>query len=395
MLNVAVMFGGRSVEHEVSVITGLQIIENLDRSKYRVIPIYVSKEGWWYTGDELSKIENYKDIPSLLSRCRRIVMLPVPGLRRAYFYPFRKGLFKEDADYIDIDLVIPAFHGTYGEDGSFQGFLELANIPYVGSGVLGSALGMDKISMKEVFKANDIPIVKYIWFLRRSYEENEEVVLSYVEERLSYPMFVKPANLGSSIGISKAHDRDGLIYGIEVATKYDRRIIVEEAVKDVMEINCAVMGFDGEATASVCEMPISWREFLSYTDKYAMKGDSGVGLKGAMRRIPAPISESLEREIKELAIKVFKILDCAGVVRVDFLVDKNDMRVYVNEVNTLPGSFAFYLWEPMGISFRELLDRLIDIALRRHKEYKRNIYTFDTDLLVKASMRGTKFAKRE
>lgn len=389
MLNVAVMFGGRSVEHEVSVITGLQVIENLDKSKYNVIPIYVAKDGWWYTGEELTRIENYRDIPKLLSRCRKVILPPIFELKRLYLYPFKKRLFKEDAEYIRVDLVIPAFHGTFGEDGSIQGLLELSGIPYVGSGVLGSALGMDKIAMKDIFRANGIPVVKYVWFLRGEYEENEEKVLSYVEESLRYPVFVKPANLGSSIGISKAGNRDELIYAIEIATKYDRRIIVEEAVKDLMEVNCSVIGFDDEVHTSLCEMPVSWQEFLSYTDKY-MKGDSGSGLKGAARKIPAPIPEDLERSIRELSVKIFKMLDCAGVVRVDFLVDKSNMSVYANEVNTLPGSFAFYLWEPMGIPFRELLDRLISLAIRRHKEYKRNLYVFDTDLLVKASLRGLK-----
>jgi len=173
MLNVAVMFGGRSVEHEVSVITGLQVIENLDRSKYNAIPVYVAKDGWWYTGEELKRIENYKDIPKLLSRCRKVVMPPIPDLKRLYFYPFKRGFLKEDAEHIKVDLVIPAFHGTFGEDGSIQGLLELSNVPYVGSGVLGSALGMDKIVMKELFKANDIPVVNYMWFLRSEYEEKD------------------------------------------------------------------------------------------------------------------------------------------------------------------------------------------------------------------------------
>jgi len=393
MLNVAVMFGGRSVEHEVSVITGLQIMKNLDRAKYNVIPIYVGKDGWWYTGNELLDIENYRDVPKLLSKCKRVVMLPIPGLRKAYFYPFKRGFFKGDAESLDVDIVIPAFHGTYGEDGSMQGFLELLNIPYVGSGVLGSALGMDKILMKEIFKANNIPIVNYLWFLRRDYEEDEETVLSYIEKSLRYPLFVKPSNLGSSIGISKAKNRDELIYGIEVATKYDRRILVEEGVEDVMEVNCSVMGFDNDVATSLCEMPVPWQEFLSYSDKY-MKGEVGEGLKGALRKVPAPISKDLEEEIKELAVKIFKLLDCAGVVRVDFLIDKREMKIYANEVNTLPGSFAFYLWEPLGIPFRELLDRLINLAIRRHREYTRNIYTFDTDLLIKASLRGSKLGKR-
>jgi len=391
VLNIAVMFGGRSVEHEVSVITGLQVIENMDKTKYNIIPIYVSKEGIWYTGDELIDIKNYSDINRLLSKCRQVVMTPFPGLKRLYFYPFKTGIFKKDPEYINIDVAFLAFHGAHGEDGTVQGFLQLADIPYVGSGVIGSAVGMDKIIMKDVFKANDIPIVRYIWFLRKDYEKDSEAVVSRIESALNYPMFVKPASLGSSIGIGKARTREELIDAIEVAIRYDRKVIVEEAVRDPIEINCSVMGIDEEVSASLCEMPISWQDFLSYDDKY-MRNDGTKGMKG-LRKIPAPIPEEKTEEIRELALKVFKILDCAGLARIDFLIEKESMKVYVNEINTIPGSFAFYLWEPMGISFKDLIDRLIGFALKRHEDYKKNIYTFDTRLLMKASRGGLKDTK--
>lgn len=389
MLNVAVLFGGRSVEHEVSVITGLQVIENIDKTKYNVFPIYISKDGRWYTGDELLDVKNYSDVARLLSRSRQVVMTPIPGLKKLYFYPFKTGVFKREPEFINIDVAFLALHGAHGEDGTMQGLLELADIPYVGSGVVGSAVGMDKIIMKDIFKANSIPVVNYTWFLRKNYEKNCDAVIEDVESKLRYPLFVKPANLGSSIGIGKAGTREELEYAIEIASKYDRKVIVEEAVNNPLEINCSVIGIDDEVEASLCEMPISWQEFLSYDDKY-MRHEGAKGMKGAARKIPAPIPEDKAQEIKNLALKVFRVLDCAGISRIDFLMEKESMKVYVNEINTLPGSFAFYLWEPLGIPFKDLIEKLIQMAVRRHEDDQKNIYTFDTKLLLKASSGGVK-----
>lgn len=388
MLKVAVMFGGKSVEHEVSIITGLQVIENMNKEKYEPIPVYVGRDGRWYTGKDLLDISNYKDIPSLLKKCEQVVLPPVPGLNKLYYYPFRKKFMSKEYDYIDVDVIFPAFHGTHGEDGTMQGLFQLANIPYVGSGVVGSATGMDKVIMKDIFKANNLPIVNYLWFLRKEYEKNKEAMLDLIESKLKYPMFVKPANLGSSIGISKAKNRDELFDAIEIAIYYDRKIIVEEAVKDPMEVNCSVMGIDKDLGVSLCEMPVPWEEFLSYQDKYMRKEKGGKG--STTRQIPAPIPEEKTKEIQELAKKVFQILDCSGLARIDFLLEKETMKVYVNEINTIPGSFAFYLWKPLGISFEKLIDKLIEYAVERHKEYARNMYTFETTLLLKAADRGTK-----
>lgn len=381
--NVLIMFGGRSVEHEVSVITGLQVAENIDKEKYNVVPLFITKQGEWYTGDELLDIKNYKNLDVLLSNAKKVYLEPIPNNPYLKFYP-EKGLFKKTPEPIKIDVVFPALHGSHGEDGTMQGLLELCNIPYVGSGVLGSAVGMDKIIMKDIFKANDIPIVNYTWFLRRDYVNDSERVLNYLEDKLKYPLFVKPANLGSSIGISKAKNRDELINAIEIAINYDRKIIVEEAVENPMEINCSVIGFDNEYNASVLEEPVSWQEFLSFEDKY-LRGNKNSGMKSAARRIPAPISEDKTKEIQGLAIKVFKILDCSGISRIDFLVEKDTMKVYVNEINTMPGSISFYLWEPTGLKFKDLINKLIEYAILRNQEYNKNIYVFDTPLLKKAS----------
>lgn len=391
-LNVCVMFGGRSVEHEVSVITGLQVFENIDRSKYNVIPVYVSRQGDWYTGDELADIKNYKDLNLLLSKVKKVYLPPVPSAKKLLFYPAKTGLFKKEPEGIDIDFVFPAFHGMHGEDGTIQGLLELSGIPYSGSGVTGSAVGMDKIIMKDIFKANDIPIVNYTWFLRKDYDENPGKVIEEVESKVKYPVFVKPANLGSSIGISKAKDRQGLIKAMDIAVNYDRRIIVEEAVSNLMEINCSVLGFDDDVKASMCEQPVNWEEFLSFEDKY-MRSSSSKGMEGSSRKIPAPIPPEKTLEIQELSLKVFKVLDCSGISRIDFMIDSETMKVYVNEINTLPGSVAFYLWEPAGISFKELLTKLIDFGIKRNREHNKNMYSFDTPLLMKASLGGTKGSK--
>ncbi|QCX34584.1 D-alanine--D-alanine ligase [Caloramator sp. E03] len=381
---VAVIFGGRSVEHEVSVITGIQVIENIDKNKYDVVPVYVSKSGDWYTGEELLDIKNYKDINNLLSKSKKAFLSPVPSIKALIVIPEKKGFFKKDVEYIPIDVIFPAFHGAHGEDGTMQGLFELADIPYVGSGVTGSAVGMDKIIMKDIFKANGLPIVNYIWFTRDEYEKNKDSIVQKIESQIGYPSFVKPANLGSSIGIGKAKNTEDLLNAIEVATKYDRRIIVEKAVENCIEINCSVIGFDNDFISSVCEQPISIEEFLSFDDKY-MRGSSSKGMKSTVRKIPAPISEEKTKEIKDLSIDAFRMLDCSGVARIDFLVEKDSMKVYVNEINTIPGSISFYLWEPCGIKFKELIDKLIEIAIKRHDEYNKNIYTFDTALLAKAS----------
>lgn len=391
-LNVGVMFGGRSVEHEVSIVTGLQVIENIDKLKYDVTPIYVSRDGDWYTGEELLNVKNYKDINSLFSKVRKVFIPPVPSINNLFFYPIKTGLFKKDMESIKIDVIFPAFHGMHGEDGTIQGLFELAGIPYVGSGVTGSAVGMDKIVMKDIFKANGIPIVKYSWFFRKDYENNRDSAIEKIEREVSYPVFVKPANLGSSIGISRATDRMGLIQAIEIAVNYDRKVIVEEGVYDPIEINCSCLGLDDEVSASVCEQPISWQEFLSYEDKY-MRGSSSKGMKSTARRIPAPIPDEKSEEIKNLAVKAFKTLDCSGVSRIDFLMEKETMKVYVNEINTIPGSIAFYLWEPAGIFFKDLIDKLIILALNRFKEMNENIYTYDTELLLKVAAGGAKGAK--
>lgn len=386
-LRVAVLFGSRSVEHEVSVITAIQAMDAMDPRRYEPLPVYITKEGRWYTGQELRRIESYRDLPGLLSRCRPVYLRPEP---------FGNRLFMEEAGPLGtrrtrvttIDVVFPAVHGTYGEDGTLQGLLELANVPYVGAGVVGSAVGMDKIVMKAAFQAQGLPIVHYQWFTRQRWRSQPDAVADEVERSLRYPLFVKPANLGSSVGISKAADRAGLVQAIEVAAHYDRRLLVEESFEDGIEVNCAVLGND-EPQASVCEQPIRWTEILSYEDKYLRgtkgKGSSGEGMASLTRRIPAPIPDDLTAEVQRLAVEAFRAVDCAGLARVDFLVDPVSGRIAVNEINTLPGSLAFYLWEPSGVPFPALIDRLLTLALERHRERQQTTFSFDSALLQKFS----------
>lgn len=376
MKKVGIIFGGQSVEHEVSVITGMQIVENLDKSKYEAVPIYITKEGKWLTGPSLGDFKTYKE--GNFKDAKQIILSPNRNDFNIYLHPDSLGLFgKKVVDTLDV--IFPALHGTYGEDGSIQGLFELMNIPYVGGGVLASSVGMDKILMKDVYKSYNIPVVDYTWFYRSDWERDRDKVIADIEEKLGYPTFVKPANLGSSIGINKAKDRDGLISSIEVAINYDRKIIIEKAVENPREINCAVMGYDKEVITSLCEEPLGWKEILSFEDKYINSNSKGSKSNGDRRIIPADIEDGLREEIEDLAKKAFIVIDGKGASRIDFLIDKNN-KVYVNEINTLPGSIGFYLWEGKGYPFNKLVNELIEIALRTHKEKNKNMYIYEADL---------------
>ncbi len=280
---------------------------------------------------------------------------------------------------VSLDAALPMLHGKNGEDGTVQGIFELMDIPYVGCGVLGSSVGMDKILMKDVYKANGLPVVDYTWFYRSKWLKDKDEIIKDIEKKLSYPLFVKPANLGSSIGISKAKDEEGLIDAIEVAIRYDRKIIIEKAVENLREINCAVLGFDDEAITSLCEEPIGWEEILSFDDKYVKSNEKGGKVSGERRIVPADIEDNIREEIEDLAKKAFITIDGRGVSRIDFLVDSNN-KVYINEINTLPGSISFYLWEGKGYSFKDLIDELISIAIKVHEEKKENMYSYEANL---------------
>ena len=391
--SVAIIFGGCTVEHDVSIVTGLQLIENMNKERYDVTPIYISSSGEWFTGEGLLDSEIYKDFSKKSSSLKRVLITPIPSIKAILHYPKKVEILTKKI-FKNIDVVVPAIHGMNGEDGTLQGLIELANIPYVGSGVLGSAVGMDKIVMKAVFAGNNLPVLKYTYFLREEWADNQQAAIESIENKLKYPVFVKPSNLGSSIGITKAKDRQGLIAAIEVAIHYDRRIIVEEGVEDILEINCSVLGFGNDLKPSVCEQPVSWEDFLTFDDKYMRGSKSKVdaGMSSMDRRIPAPISDELTAEIQQLAVKAFRALDCRGVSRIDFIVDKASMKPFLNEINTIPGSFSFYLWEPSGIKYSELIDKLVDIAIRVNEEKNKNIYTYDSNILSNVG-KGAKMGK--
>ncbi|HEY7125521.1 MAG TPA: D-alanine--D-alanine ligase family protein [Ktedonobacterales bacterium] len=390
---VGVVFGSRSVEHEVSVITGQQVIAALDKNRYDILPIYITKSGAWYTGPKLLDVANFKDEKAVLAGCDPVYLPPDPSVGGLIVRREEKGgLFKRGGSQQEallLDVLFPTVHGTYGEDGTLQGLFELAGIPYVGSGVLGSAAGMDKIVMKSVFRDNDLPVVKQYATTRRAWEQAPEDIMQAIEKTLGYPVFVKPANLGSSVGISQAKTRAELQQAMDVAVHYDRRLIIEAAVPNVVEINCAVLGFQ-DPQASVCEQPVASKELLSYEDKYMSSGGKSAGMKSLARKIPAPISDDLTKRIQQMAIDAFMMLDCRGVARIDFLLDSKTETLYINEINTLPGSISFYLWEPLGITFSNLVDRLIQLAFEAHKERARTTYSVDSPLLARMGASGTK-----
>ncbi len=380
---VAVIYGSRSVEHDVSILTAHQVMAALDRTRYEVVPIYITRNGAWYTNSQLFTGNPAADIPfhrRLMDEGKQesMIALPPDAQIGGLLSPAISGRFSRTV-VIPIDVAIPVVHGTYGEDGTLQGTLEMAGIPYVGSGVVGSAVGMDKIMTKAILKAHDIPSVAYVWCTRREWETAPDSVLQQVTEQLGLPVFVKPANLGSSIGISKATTIEKLRESIEVAQHYDSRILIERSVEQAREINCAIMGND-DPVASVCEQPISWNEFLNFDDKY-LHGSGATGMKGAARRIPAPISEELTTHIQQMGIRAFRAMNCRGLARVDFLIDPTTEAVYLNEFNTIPGSFSFYLWSASGMTPTQVMDRLIALALETHAEKQRTTFAFSSSIL--------------
>lgn len=397
MKTLGVIFGGVTCEHDVSIVSGLQLIENVNKEKYQVVPIYIHSDGNWYTGDKLLDAKIYKNFDAHISELKQAIIPP----NKKGLIVYEKGLFAKEK-FIELDVVIPSMHGMNGEDGTLQGLLELANIPYTSSGVLGASVGMDKILMKKVFESHDLPVLPYTYFIRDEWEKDREKVLKEIESKLSYPMFVKPSNLGSSIGISKAKDRDGLIHSIEVAVSYDSRIIVEKAVNNLTEINCSALGYKDDVNTSCCEEPVSWKEFLTFEDKYLrgsksakggaktapakianmeLKGSKQGGMESMDRRIPAQIPDEQTKEIQEYTKKAFKALNSKGVVRIDYIIDKDENKVYLNEINTIPGSFSFYLWKHDGIEYPELIDRLVDIALKANEDKNKNNYTFNSNII--------------
>lgn len=419
-IKVGVFFGGKSVEHEISVITMNQAINSLDPEKYEVVPIYISKTGEMYTGDDLLDLYSFRDMEVLLKRCYRVSVIR-NGKRVQVVRTPAPWIGKRVLNTIDV--AFPIVHGTNCEDGTIAGFINLLDLPCVGPDIMASAIGMDKILQKKVLRESGIPVVDYVPFYAMDYIKDEDSILKEIEEKLEYPVIVKPGNLGSSVGIKKASNNAELEEAIEFSMEFADRIIVEQAVTDLKEINCAILGNLSDSEVSVCEEPLFTDEILSYTDKYIgdgktkggtiSGGKSGgpkvVGVKGgvksgnsgnefANKKIPADLTKEQEEEVKKLTKEVFKTLGCSGFARVDFLIDNKTGNIYANEINTIPGALSFYLWEATGKPFEEQLDKAIDIALKRYQERENLTFSYDQNILamqggVKGTKTGTKGAK--
>ena len=391
-INVAVLFGGKSVEHEISVISALQAAEYLDKEKYEIIPVYITKQGKMYTGEDIGKIEAYKDIKTLLSKSQQVIMTNEDGKVVLTEYPAK--LFGRKKQVIDVAL--PIVHGTNVEDGTLQGYLKTLGVPFAGCDVLASAVGMDKHVMKLVFKDAGIPVLDCKCFLKSDYINDEDAVIAAIEQAFGYPVIVKPVNLGSSVGISKAKNKEELAEALDLGFQFAAKELVERAITNLREINCAVLGDIYEAEASECEEPLNATDILSYEDKYmagSSKSGGSKGMASLARKIPADLTPEMREHIRTMAVKAFQALGGNGVARIDFMIDTTDNTVYLNEINTIPGSLSFYLWKPVGISYPQLLDRMIDLALKRTREEGEIVYSFDTNVLQSCSFGGSKGAK--
>lgn len=377
--NIGVFFGGCSTEHEISVISASQAMSAIDRSVYDVTPVYISKNGRWYTGDALLEIANYRDIPALLKQCQEVYMEPVKDDYNIYLRKHK--LFGSNV-VTTLDVAIPVLHGSYGEDGTFEGILDAIGIPYAGCNVLASANGMDKITMKMILQACDVPVVDYAWFTDKQWFSQRDDLIQRIETKLGYPVIVKPANLGSSVGIGRAADREQLIRRLNDAERYSSRLIVEHMVENLHEVNCSVLGDCDEYQTSVCEEPIKSGEILSYEDKYMGGTKGSKGMQASQKRIPADLPEDVTKAIRFYAGETFRVLSCHGVSRVDVIMDADNGKIYVNEINTIPGSLSFYLWEASGIPFDELMDRLVKLALKRKREQEKKTITYDQNIFA-------------
>lgn len=393
---VAVLFGGRSVEHEVSIITGIQAFCALDRDKYDPIPLYISKDNRFYTGEELGKIETYRDMKACLQAATQVLLVPSENGVDMIRYPMKK--FGNNL-IGSFEVALPAVHGTNVEDGTLMGMLEMLRIPYAACDVMSSAIGMDKYLMKAALNHAGVPVLPALQFSGKEYALNGESVADRIENGIGYPVIVKPVNLGSSVGISRADNREKLITALDEAFGFSARVLVEKAVTPLREINCAVLGDADDARPSVCEEPVNSDEILSYRDKYLSGGkNSKSGKSGGMsdlkRRCPADIPDEMASAVQGLAVKTFRALGCTGVARIDFLNNPETGELWVNEINTIPGSLAFYLWEATGLPFDKLLDEMITLAFKRHRNREALNFSYETNLLSSVSLGGAKGSKQ-
>ena len=377
-IKIGVIYGGETVEHEVSVISALQAMNNLNEDKYDIVPIYISKDRIWYTGHMLRDIEFYKEFEDEKKYATK-VMLYKKG--KTFLLQRTTGLFRKDIT--DLDVILPVVHGNNVEDGSLAGLLDSIGIPYVGSHVLGGALGQDKVVMKQVMESVNLPIVPYTWFYDSEYLDNKENILKEIK-KIGFPVIVKPATLGSSIGIEVAKNEKDIESKIEDAMEYDTKIVVEKVIENLTEVNASVLGNYEYQKVSPLEEVMGEDEILSFADKYLgnakSKGTASKGMASTSRIVPARISEKLTNEIQDTAKQVFKVLNLSGVCRVDFLIDNKENKFYVNEPNTCPGSLSFYLWKEAGMKYSELLDEMVSIAIKEYKHKNQKTMSFKSSI---------------
>jgi D-alanine-D-alanine ligase len=382
-IKVGVIFGGNSVEHEVSIITAVQAMSNIDQEKYDIVPIYITKDRQWYTGKMLMDMDVYKEFNNLKRYAKRVCLTNIDG---EFCLMNVDGMFKKVIDKIDI--AFPIVHGKGVEDGSIEGYLESIGIPTVGPTLIGAAIGQDKIVMKQILDSYKIPNPDYVWFYDSEYLSNSDDIIKKIE-KLQYPVIVKPAKLGSSVGIKIAKKKEELESAIEEAIKYDNKILVEKVISDLKEVNCAVLGnYEYQETSLIALMKTK-NAFLTYEDKYLSGGKGKKGIKGPKNGsmetssfdIPAKLDKKVEEEVKELAKDTFKALNLSGVARIDFLIDSKNNKVYVNEPNTIPGSLSFYLFKPAGKDYKTLLDEMITLDIKEYKNESKKISSFETNIL--------------
>lgn len=391
---MAVFFGCRSVEHEVSVISAVQAMNAIDRKKYEVIPVYVTKEGEMFTSPLLFDIESFKgNLDELVKKCEQVTFIRLKN--KTVMRSFASGLFKKCRDTV-IDLAFPIVHGTNCEDGTMAGYFEFLNLPYISCDIISAAVGMDKAVFKSVLKSAGLPVLDCMTFRSREFSADKEHFIKEIGKKIGYPLIIKPANLGSSVGITKVNSESELESAISLAASFAEKILAERAIENLREINCSVLGDADSCIASVCEEPFMHDEILSYADKYEGNSKSK-GMASLGRKIPADISEELSEKIRGLSVDIMKATGSSGVVRIDYLLDSESGEVFANEINTIPGSLAFYLWEASGIKYTELIDRLCDIAFKRQRNRDNLTFTIKTNILSGASFgskgsKGSKFS---
>lgn len=393
-LQLGVIYGSRSCEHEVAIISALQLMRNVNREKYDVIPIYISQSGVWYTGDVLMDMKTYTPFDPYNKGLKKVHLDLTAGSGALLHFAPKKGLFGGMTQEViaRLDCVIPVMHGAHGEDGTLQGLLEMANLPYTSTGVLGSSIGLDKVAMKHYFRGMQFPVLPDCMPTRAAWQQDPEKVMDMIEDTLGYPVFVKPASLGSSIGVSRADSRDKLRNALELGYSYDRRVLVEKGLDKPVEVNCSVLGFDDEVRTSVLEMPNTGSDFLDFAEKY-LSGTGSKGMASLKRIIPAPIGDEMTKKIQALSKQVFEALDCKGVVRIDYMLDRHSDNFYITEINSIPGSLAYYLWSESGLAYPELIDEMVRYALKAKDEKDQNNLAFASDILSGVSLGGSKGSK--